>query len=205
MVLKDYFMIIKNRFWLLVIIALVAVLTTYIFTLKKSDVYEASASILVTKKLQSNTSDYQFDQYYAIQASSLYADTIANLFKDPTNIIDIYNKANLQLPTDKTKSLPKLISTKRIPPLTIVVSLTDKDQDVARALITRSMDFVRTTTNNWAREKVNSDFALTFNEPLISKANRNITTNTILGFLVGIVIGLATVFGAEFFGRESKK
>lgn len=204
MELRDYFKIIGRRIWLLAAIVIVATLATYIFMIKKPSVYDASLSIVVSKKQQANTTDYQYDQYYAIQASSLYADEIANLFKDPTNIIKIYTNADLNLPTNKTKSLPKFIVAKRIPPVTIILSLTDKDKNNANKLIVRSSSFVKDITDKWASQGINQEFSLTFNDPIVVLANRNVSTNTILGLIAGFILGLGAIFFVEYMYANKK-
>lgn len=206
MELRDYLAIIGRRFWWFLLVIGVISLASLVFSLTRPEDYNASSSVTVSKKQsqQIKDTDYQYDSYYALQASSLYADLTTSLLKDPSNVKEIYNKANLEIPTLKLKSLAKLITTRKFQPASIQITVSQDTKDAANSLLNNTLGFIKEYNSNLEKNSQSGSFNLSFSEPLVVKNEVSVLLNTVIGFILGLVLGMCLVFMLEYF-RPSKK
>ncbi len=206
MELKDYVKIIGLRFWLFVLVVIVTMLGAYFFTVSQPEAFDGSAVIYVNKKSdQPEAGDFEYDKYYAIQASSLMANTIVNWLADPSNVIKIYDNANLDLPTEKLNKLAKVINVKKSDPAAIKVTASSTNESNVYNLISSTKDFTEKRLNSDIVNGSAENFYLTFSDITVLRRQKSVVMNTFIGLISGIVLGLALVFLVEYFNPKYKK
>lgn len=206
MELRDYVKIIGRHFWLLLVVILFITLGTFYYTLKMPESFDGSVSINVNKAEDKLTSqEYQYDKYYAFQASSYLADTILNWLQDPSNVIKIYDAANLNLPTDKLNKLTKMIKAKKKPPATINITTSALDEITVKNLLNSTTDFIDKKMQSEIVSDLGGNFKLSYSSPAILKHQKSLLVNSFIGFIVGLVLGLALVFVVEYFSPKNYK
>lgn len=205
MELREYVKIIASRLWLLITVVIVATLGTFIFIYTQPGSYDASASIDVIKKQDNSVKEYQYDDYYAIQASSLFADTMISWLKDPSNVSQIYTNAQLELPTLKLKNVANLIKPKKIDPAAITITLNDKEEKNVKSLIYSTINFVKNKVQMLSDSGEIKGFTVSYSEPLIVKYQKPILSNTAIAFMVSLILGIGLVFLVEYFNPKVKK
>lgn len=205
MELRDYVKIIANRLWLLITVVVLATAGTFLFTYLQPESFDASVSIDIIKKQDSQVKEYQYDDYYAIQASSLFADTIVSWLKDPSNVASIYNKAQLELPTLKVSNLAKLIKPKKTEPATIAITLKDRDEKNVKALIYSTINFIKDRVQTLSDSREIKGFVSSYSEPLIIRYQKPVLLNGVIAFVVSFILGIGLVFLVEYFNPKVKK
>lgn len=200
MELRDYLKIISKRIWILVVVTLVVTLGSYLFTASKPITFEGSTSINVVIK-QSTTSKpdfYQYDNYYSIQASSLFADTVVDWLQDPSNVESIYSQANVNKSILNLKDYSELITAKKKLPATVTLTIDAEDSATVGSLIDSTTKFVQDKTTSWNREGLVKDIYLDNSKALVVEVKPPVTTNTALGLIIGLALGLAILFFVDY-------
>ena len=59
-------------------------------------VYDTSISFAVNRTSRQETTDFQFDGYYAIQAADLFSKTIVSWFSTPSILLEMYRNAGIE-------------------------------------------------------------------------------------------------------------
>ena len=200
MELKDYVKIIGQRFWLLFIVVVIVTLGVYLLTKTMPESYDGSVSVFITKKPDKGVvGDYEYDRYYAIKASSLLTDSIITWLQDPSNVIEIYNTTNLDLPTEKLNKLTKVIKAKKKDPATINITASAPDEVNVKNLINSTINFIDIRMNSDIVSGAAENFDLTYSDSIVLKHQKSPLLNSLIGFIVGVVLGLGMVFLVEYF------
>jgi len=201
MELRDYVKIIGKRFWLLLLTIIIFTVGSYVFTVSTPQSFDGSVSIYISKKTDVNDAkDYQYDQYYAIQASSLYADSIVTWLQDPSNVVDIYSQANIDLPTKAVSKLSKTIKATKKQPATITITMSAPNETTVRNLLNTTVNFLNVKAT--AANNDYNDFNVSYSNPTILVHQNSILLNSVIGFLIGSVLGLLLVFSVEYFSKK---
>jgi hypothetical protein len=91
-------------------------------------------SYLVSLAERETGSVYQFDGYYALQATDLFTTTVSQWVQTPEVIVAAYQAANLAVPaSDPRTLLQHVVATKTAPQL-VTVTVKDSDPQVAQKL-----------------------------------------------------------------------
>lgn len=204
MELRNYLQIIGKRIWLFISIVAIVVLGTYIFSVAQPVSYDGSSSlnVVVKKPAEASVNYYDYDNYYAIQGSSLFADTVVAWLGDPTNVFEIYDIAGLPKPELSVKSLAKLITTRKKPPASISVNLNDTDKDKVEKLMSAINKFVSQKTENWSKEGLTENLHVDYSAPVVIEHKPSVLVNTLIGLVAGIILGLAMVFFVDYMKRD---
>jgi len=97
-------------------LALISAGITCVFASLQKPIFDVSLSLSVAPQEREQTQDYQYDGYYALQAADIFSDTVASFFQSPENVVEIYKKAELPLPSEDFKILKKIFTAKKIAP-----------------------------------------------------------------------------------------
>lgn len=207
MELKEYLRIIGKRIWILVVCVIIITLASFLFTRSQPIVYYGSLSgyILVTDSIATSpTKDdyFKYDNYYALQASTLFADTIVSWIQDPVNVSEIYQQAQVDLPTDELKKYARLFSVRKGDPATIYVTLNSKNKNDVETLLSSTKSFLQTKTQSWLDKGLIKNVAIDFNEPIVVAQNPQVGLNSLIGVIAGIIVGLALIFFTDYMLRK---
>lgn len=207
MELIEYFRIIgkyKMVFWATVIIVTVA---AFIFTKYQPKSYLATTTLTVNKSSaikQSQTDYYLFDNYYNVQSSGLFSQIVTSWFDSPAVVKEIYTKADLLLPNVSQRALSKTFKAIRIEPATINVSVTGQDREQIDKLINAASVVMQDKTNELGQQDKENIYDIVKFAPIISDTSPNIWLNTLIGLIVGILIGAILSLGIDYFRKSPK-
>lgn len=204
MELRDYLKIISKRIWLFISVVVVVLAGTYIFTITQPVTYDGSTllNVVVKKSADAQSNYYDYDNYYAIQGSSLFADTIVAWLGDPSNVYDIYSLAGLSKPDISSKNLSKLITAQKKPPASVIVNFNSTDKDKVEKLMNAINEFVVNKTGTWSKEGLMENLHVDYSAPVVIEHKPSILTNMLIGLAAGIVLGLALVFFVDYMKRK---
>lgn len=199
MELRDYVKIIGKHLWLVVCIGLLIALGAYLFSITRSVSFDGSVSMYVGKpsgKLE--VKDYQYDEYYALQASSLYADSVISWLKEPSNVVKIYDNAKLDLPTEKISKLSKTIAALKQNPATISITAHADNESSVNNLLDATVKFVN-LKNSSLNQNPQDNFTISASDISVFQNKPNVLLNSLIGLAVGLMIGLGFVFLVDYF------
>lgn len=196
---KIFWFTILHNLKIIISLIIIAVLAGYIFTITRPTSYEASTLLILHKKpepQEKRTDFYQYDNYYAIQAAGLEADNLSVIIASPSAVKEIYEKAEISLPVIALKKLAKTFKTKKVLAINVLDIFIEKPSEQEAKLLVK-------TAAEVLREKTDPKFNVEISEPIAKKVKGNLTLNTVVAGLIGLIVALLFVFGRG--NDEAKK
>lgn len=204
MELRDYFKIFTKRIWLFLGVLVVIMLGTYFFSISTPKSWDSSIMINVIKEAEKESnSNYQYDKYYSLQASSLMADTIIFWLKDPANVSEIYSNTSAKIPADRLKDYSKLILGKKIQPSGLQITLNSRDKNQLTDLSKTTLDFIKNKNQQLSKLDPSNNFVIDASDPIVVEHQISYLSNLIIAFIVGAILGILFVFSIEYL-KEKK-
>jgi len=206
MELREYLKIFVARVWLFVATIIVVVGGTYVFTITRPQTYTGALTIynVINADPQdiSNGKFYEYDNFYSLEASKGYSDIIIAWLQDPSNVSQIYAQANKEIPAGNLKKFSQLIKATRIEPAAVEVFISSLDNDYVKSLLASTKQFVVNKNEDWKNKGMITDSHLDISEPIIYKDKAPILINLAIALVVGIILGLASVYLTEYLSKE---
>lgn len=206
MELRDYLKII-GKYWL-TIVGLTALVTiaTIAWSVTQPVKYESSIVIAVNKPNtvpQRNASYFQYDKYYSIQASSLYADTLNAWLSSAGTAKEIYEKAGYAVPDVSIKKLGRIFKARRLPPVTLGVSVVDRDKEKAEKLVTAASQVLEARTEEQRKGDDPDHYFTLINDTIVTaEAKQDVPLNTAIGLIAGLILGFIVAFLRDYLRRS---
>src|SRR3990167_294282 len=113
--------IIQKYRWLIVIISLIGLGAGLIFSLIRPISYDTSLAFTINRINKQETAEYQFDGYYAIQASDLFSQTVMSWLMTPSVLLEIYQQAGIDPKISSLEEISSRFKTRQYSPQNIVV------------------------------------------------------------------------------------
>lgn len=202
MTLKKYLQILGKRIWIFIVTIIVILLATFIFTSTAEDTYSGSLSIYTIVTQQQIPKDqgtfYEYDNYYAFKSSEIFADTVITWLKDPSNVAEIYSKANEALPDISLKKYSKLITAKKNEPATVQISLQSDNEEFVNKLIDSTKYFIEDKVEDWQQKGLLDNTEIEISNPIVIMEKPDMLTNIAIALIISIVLGLALVYLTEY-------
>lgn len=116
---------------LLILTLLIPPVLAAIFAINRPDTYTTSIAFTVNRINKQATTDYQFDGYYALQASDLFSETVVSWFLTPSVIVEIYDAAGVDPQVTSLNALTSRFKIKKFSSQNLVVKFTESSEDVS--------------------------------------------------------------------------
>ncbi len=202
MELRDYLLVLKRRIILIIAITLIVVLTTFLVSLAIPVKYNASVSFLISRADRQETSDYQYDGYYTIQASELFANTIVGWCKTLSIASEVYKKADISTSEISIKDLSKKFKAKKTSSQTVEVNFTQKDELEANKLVYALINTLEEQTNIiYQKKDKDISFEIITSPPAVTASRPNVILNILVGFICGLFLSILLAFSWEYFSK----
>src|SRR4030043_1642293 len=107
MELREYYKILRSHISIIVYVVLIAVVVAYAWSVRKSQTSSASFILKISRTESQNTADYQYDQFYRLQADEKFTETISGWLKSPGTTREIFSKAGIDSENDSMRQLSK--------------------------------------------------------------------------------------------------
>lgn len=202
MELKDYLKIVGRSWASIITITLVIGLATLVWSFMLPVKYESAVTVAVNKPNpvpQRAAQFYQYDKFYSIQASSLFADTLTAWLSSPGTTKEIFEKAALPVPEVSLRKLGKIFKPRRLPPVTLGITVIDRDKEKAERLVRAAVSVIDDKTAESRKNDDPDHFFTIIAGPIVTAENRpDININTLIGLIGGWLAGLVYVFIREY-------
>jgi len=184
--------------WVL-IFALAVALAAGLFTWQKQEKYDVSLSLNISRYGTQTAQDYKYDNYYAVLATDEFGDTVAGWFKTPEMTQSIYKKAQMPI-SGSLDGLKRRFQAAKISPNLVEIRFSSPSEKEAKILAQAAI--------NAASEKANAlnasswqgiSFLVIGSEPVVVENNFVIWWNVLIGFFVGLVLGIFVWISQEYF------
>ena len=112
----------RARVWL-VLFALAGAFLAYAITLTFSTTYESHFSYVVSLSQREESEEFQFDGFYALQATDLFAATLTSWIQTPEVIVAAHERVGLELPSNNPRALTRIVRAEKTAPQLVQVTV----------------------------------------------------------------------------------
>jgi len=196
----DYLKILNKYKKLILIFTILVTFFSFLFAYLKPPVYNVSIAFTIGRTSQQETSDYQYDSYYAIKASELIGETIQSWFMTPSVVLEIYKEADIAPQIKDLNSFTGKFRTKKYSAQNIVLRFSERDYTTAerlsRAILKKIPEKAEKLNKNSKGETL---FNIEGSLPVIVAYKSDIKIVTAVGFITGILLSLFIAYVIYYF------
>lgn len=197
--LREYFHIIKKRAWIIVLITVLAMITSGIISFfVLSPVYEANTTLIVNTEQSKETNNMiTGDQLNVTQKLTL---TYGEIIKSRAVINSVIDKLDLDMKYDEVEKMITVAPVKDTQIMSVIVQYTNpkRARDIANAIPTVFTKEVKRITKANSVEVI--DKAIAPENPIKPNKVMNIAVAAVLGVMIGLFI----VFIIEYMDNKIK-
>ena len=195
--------IVKYRIFI-IILTLVAIIAAGGVTYLKPVEYDTSIAFSINRINKQETEDYQFDGYYAIQASDLFSQTVMSWMMTPSVLLEIYEKAGIDPQITSTENFTSRFKAKKYSPQNVVIRYRERDEQTAQKIA----DAIIAIVEEKAAAAVQTSDKKAFFEvvgslPVIVEKKPILWLNLIIGLVGGLLVSAIAAYTIEYL-RGSK-
>lgn len=164
---------------------------SYWLSVAQQPKYVTSLSIAVNRIHRQETAQYQYDGYYAIQASDLFSQTILSWFLTPSVLLEVYERANVDPQISSLSALVGRFRARKLSPQNLVVQFTDPNKADAQK-IADSIAAVMKKRGSAINQNDQGEpiFEALPALPVIVESKPNVVVNTLAGFAASVIAGI---------------
>lgn len=191
--MNNWKIILKYK-WFILTITLLAAIFSLVFAYLKPAVFDTSISFSINRINKQKTGEYQYDDYYAIQASDLFSQTVMSWFMTPSVLLEMYDKAGVDPKIKTITSFSSRFKVKKYSPQNIVVRFNERDKPTADKISESIIAVVgqkSAESNKDAESK--SLFEVKGAKPVIVESRPSLWLSTLIGFICGLVMSIIIV------------
>lgn len=196
MELRDYIHVYWKQRWIIIGLVLVACVTAAVVAQTRPIQTGVSVSYAINRTNRVATTQYEYDGYYALQASDLFAQTVVSWFSTPSFLQEVYQQANLDPEIQSLNSLPSRFSVRKYSAQNIVVRFNERNEERAKGVaqyLGSVMEKKAESLNQSSDGK--SLFAIVAGVPVIAPARPNMAlilgVTAVLSFALGLFYAAA--------------
>lgn len=199
MELKLYLQIIKQQKKVIFITALLVGFFAFIFSFFAPTIYETSLSIETERKNIQETSDFRYDDYYALKASEMFVDSMAKWFSNPEFITQICKEAEVDISGASLRNLKKKIKANKMSAQYLEIKFKTKTRKESEKISSAISSTIKERSKNlgWTDAEENV-FSIKTSNPIIVEKNPLIFLNTLIGLFSGLFIGILIGFFRKY-------
>ena len=196
---RDYLKIVKSNKILIFVCAILCGLLALIFSAVKPVSYETSIAFSIQKVNRQDTAEFQYDNYYSIQASELLGNSIVGWLESPEIIREVYQAADVTVETEDLNSLARGMKAKQISAHLVRVRYSQSSHEKASGIATGVIEVIKNKVESVEKD-VNgqSSFVLEASEPVIVEKKYGPATLALAGIICGLCVGVGIAFGREY-------
>jgi capsular polysaccharide biosynthesis protein len=179
---------------LAILFIIIVTLTTMLVSMRAKPKFVTSLSITVDRANRQTSAEYQYDGYYAIQASDLFSQTILSWFLTPSTLLEFYQRAGLDANIESLGGLIGRFRARKISAQNITVQFSEPERARAEALAQAIGDVVKERG-----ESLNQDsegqalFEVTPANPVIVETKPNVLLATAAAFLASLALAFLVI------------
>lgn len=159
-----------------------------------------SVSFAINRTNREMTTQYQYDGYYALQASDLFAQTVVSWFSTPSVLLEVYEAVNLDPAIQSINSLPSRFSVRKYSAQNIVVKFTETNTTRASQVadgLKKVMESKASKLNQTSDGK--SLFEIVGGSPVVAPAKPNLGLIAAVTAFLSLALGLFIAAARHYF------
>jgi capsular polysaccharide biosynthesis protein len=198
----------KRALPMLVLVSLLAGVIALAIVRRFEPAAQVHFSYLVSLSQREDVPEFRFDGYYALQATDLFAETLAAWVQTPEVIAAAYQEAGLKLPTNDPRAIVRSVVAEKSAAQLVQVTVRHTDPATARKLTTGLQTVMQQNIERYDAQGIPAlQFRAVPTTPLVGQrqvATRIIVTATMMGaFFLGLNLRLLQLSFQQWPHEES--
>lgn len=198
MELREYIKIFKKEIKTILKITVLVVILAITFSLVVPVTYETSVSYVVSRVATDTTSEYKYDDYYAIKADDLAAETVEQWLKNPEVIKSIYSEAKVNNDFGSLKDMSKKFKVTKLTSQFIEVRFKTKNEDDAKRIADVTSQALKNKISLVSNDGKNAAFRVTDSAPVTMPVRADLALNLAVAVISGVILGIFAALGKEY-------
>ena len=198
--------IIRQRFISIISIAIIVAIASVLIIKALPQKFDASVSLNIARVNREETPDYQYDGFYAIQASNLFADTVISWLETPATVREIYQQSGVDTNAMSLSAFSSRFSAKKMSSQNVVVRFSSKNEQEMKKMSASLVSIISKKAQDSLQTAKNQPvFELKAADPLIVRREYDAALVALAGFLTGLVLGVLWALGKNYFDEIEAK
>jgi hypothetical protein len=178
----------------LLLLAAVSALCTAIVTSRLPRGVDVSLPFTIPVPGRPLSGAYEYDGYYALQATDLFAGTLAGWLTSPDLVADVYAKAGLAQPARSVRTLARVFTARKLSGQLVELRFHARTGEDAQRVAEHVTAIVHRRTEQFNKEGGTPlQFSVTSGEPLVLPVQRSVPLRALVGGLVAFVFGASAL------------
>jgi len=171
---------------------------------RQGPTHEVHFSYLISLADQKPTEDFQFDGFYALQATDLFSATVASWLTTPEVIARSFEVKGLPLPSEDVSRLQRLVTAEKKAPQLVEVTVRNRDLETSQKLAEGLREVMQQNVSVYHEQTVPAlTFRVTTTEPWNGTQTPAATLVATATFLAILILGINAVVLVESFNDGS--
>jgi hypothetical protein len=203
--------LLRRSFSTLLLLAAAAALITAFLVPRLPKGVDVALTFTVPIPHRPPSGEYEFDGFYALQATDLFAETLAGWLTSPNFVAEVYRRTGLPQPASSVRRLNRVFTARKISGQLVELRFRARSEEEAHRLLTEITEVVAERTENFNEEgRASLTFAITAENPLIIPVHRSAPLRALVAAIVAFVLAANVVvfwdvLRSEGNGRELAK
>lgn len=199
MELRDSIRLFSKRKTFAVVLIIIVIGSAYAWSYLRPIRYQTSISFAVNRINKEQTTEYQYDGYYALQAADLFSQTIISWLQTPSVLVSIFDRARIAVSPDALQSLPSRFKAKKYSAQNVVVTYSTATEEEGKKIATALSEEIAARTSTIDRNADNKAiFEVVPSQSVIALAKPNPLFIGIASLIVALTLVLFLVPLAEY-------
>lgn len=200
---KNYLKVIADHKGTIIASLILVGVFAFIFALLIPKSYDATISLSIHRINREETEDFQYDNYYAIQAAELLTNTVVNWLATPDIALAIFDKAGVAVDVEGFAKLSRKFRARQLSSHVARVEFRYKDYDGAIKLANSLVEVIRDKVKEIEKTSKNlPSFDLQASSPIVLQHKINPLLAGTLGLVCGLFLGIGLAFLFEYLKKE---
>lgn len=192
----------QNKIKIIAIALVVGILSVLIAQFLPAK-YDASVALNVIRVNREETGDYQYDGFYAIQASNLFAETIVSWLETPAVVKEIFEQSGKKDAIASLSDFAGAFKAKKLSSQNITVKFSSKTEEEAKTLASSLISVVeKKSQTSLETSKKEAVFEIKSADPVIVKRAYDAAITFFAGLITGLVLGILWAMGRNYFAQQ---
>jgi len=205
MELKQIITILKKDWKSILIIMVFALALTTIFSLVAKPKYEINFSLLISQVTTQATTDFKYDNYYALQTKDKIGDHLMSFLKTPEEVAKILKDSNFTTDNFTTYDFRNFFRPYKASVESIGVTFLLDKPDLAKNIVQNVLsDANQNLEKTYTPDKKDTRYEIKVSDPLISLKKPHLVLNLIIVLIVGFIFSSFIAIFKEYIKKPQE-
>lgn len=196
----------KRQLPKVLLLSVVAALVAWGIAARIRPTHEVHFSYLVSLSQRDIVNEYRFDGFYALQATDLFAATLAKWAATPEVVVAAYQEAGLELPSEDPRSLARAVRAEKSAPQLVTVTVRDQSREVAEALAAGLQEIIEENVATYHAQGVPAvQFRVVGTQPWTGVTKISVPIVVVATFIAALLLAVNAVLLIANMRSESSK